>query len=60
MHCPVGKIHFTKEQLQENIEAVIADVKKAKPSDAKGIYVRKVAISSTMGPGLAIELTSIN
>ncbi len=60
VHCPVGKIHFTKEQLQENIEAVIADVKKAKPSDAKGIYVRKVAISSTMGPGLAIELTSIN
>lgn len=60
VHCPVGKINFTAQQLQENIEAVIADVKKAKPSDAKGIYMRKVAISSTMGPGLSVDIASIN
>lgn len=60
VHCPVGKIQFTAQQLQENIEAVITDVKKAKPSDAKGIYLRKIAISSTMGPGLAIDIASVN
>lgn len=60
VHCPVGKIHFTLQQLQENIEAVVADVKKAKPSDAKGIYLRRMAISSTMGPGIAIDLASVS
>jgi len=59
IHCSIGKITFDSEQLKQNIEAVIADLKKAKPATSKGVYLRKITLSSTMGPGLVLDLSSI-
>lgn len=59
IHCGVGKLDFSAFQLKENVEAVIADLKKAKPSASKGIYLKKITLSSTMGPGIVIDQTSI-
>jgi len=56
IHCIIGKINFTTQDLKENLEALIADIKKAKPSSAKGTYLKKATLSSTMGPGLTIDL----
>jgi large subunit ribosomal protein L1 len=60
VHCRVGHVKFTPDQLKENIEAVLVDIKKLRPSEAKGIYMRKLSISTTMGAGLAVDLTSVN
>ena len=54
MHLPVGKVSFEKEKIAENIEATIDAIVKAKPSSAKGQYLRKISIASTMGPGLKL------
>jgi len=59
IHCIIGKINFTVENLKENLRVLIADIKKAKPSGTKGSYIKKVTLSSTMGPGLAIDLANI-
>lgn len=59
LHCSIGKLSFQAQALQENLAALLADVKKIKPSTSKGIYLRKVSLSSTMGPGLVLELSSI-
>ncbi|STX50248.1 50S ribosomal protein L1 [Legionella busanensis] len=59
IHCTVGKVHFSAEDLIENIAALIADLKKAKPASSKGVYLKKITLSSTMGPGLPIDLASI-
>ncbi len=59
IHCSVGKLNFTLEQIKGNLEALIADLKKAKPAGTKGTYLKKVSLSSTMGPGLAIDLGTI-
>ena len=55
IHCPIGKASFGKDKLQENFEALIAAVIKAKPSAAKGQYLRSVVVASTMGPGVKIN-----
>lgn len=55
VHCPVGKMSFNEAQLVENIEALIGALVKAKPAAAKGTYLRSVSLSSTMGPGIAIN-----
>jgi large subunit ribosomal protein L1 len=60
IHCTVGQVGFDANAIKENIEALIADLKKAKPSSAKGAYLKKVTISSTMGPGLAIDQASLS
>lgn len=60
IHCCVGTMAFTAEQIQQNLSALMSDLKKAKPSSAKGIYFQKVTLSSTMGPGLVIDLASID
>ncbi|MDF1822971.1 MAG: 50S ribosomal protein L1 [Alcanivoracaceae bacterium] len=60
IHCTVGQIGFDANAIKENIEALIADLKKAKPSSAKGAYLKKVTISSTMGPGLSIDQSSLS
>jgi len=59
IHCPVGKVSFEAEKLAENAGALISSVIKAKPASAKGKYVKSIVISSTMGPGLAIDLNSV-
>ncbi len=56
IHCPVGKINFDAAALNDNLKSLIAELVKAKPSAAKGIYLRKATVSSTMGPGLLIDL----
>lgn len=59
VHCTIGKINFEADSLAGNFAALLADLKKAKPSSAKGIYLKKATLSTTMGPGLTIDLSSI-
>ncbi len=59
IHGGIGKLSFDAKALKENLEALIADLKKIKPSTSKGIYLRKVALSTTMGPGLTLDLSSL-
>jgi len=56
VHCPVGKINFDAAKLSENAHAVIVAVVKAKPAAAKGKYVKKITLTSTMGPGISVDL----
>lgn len=60
IHASVGKISFTSETLVENIIVLMEALKKAKPSSAKGIYFKKMSVSSTMGPGLSVDLASVD
>lgn len=59
VHAPVGKVSFPEDKLVENVRTLLDSVIKAKPSAAKGRYVRSMAVSSTMGPGLRIDLASV-
>ncbi len=59
IHCSVGTISFDVSALKQNIEGLIADLVKAKPTATKGVYLKKIAVSSTMGPGLAIDQSSL-
>ena len=60
VHCAIGKISFSPDAIKQNIEALLIDLKKAKPSTAKGTYLKKLVISSTMGPGVAVDISSLN
>jgi large subunit ribosomal protein L1 len=59
IHCPVGKVSFDAVKLAENAQALIGSVLKAKPATAKGRYVKSIVISSTMGPGVRVDLASV-
>ena len=59
IHTTVGKVDFEAGSLKENVQALLAELKKLKPSSAKGVYMKKIACSTTMGPGLAVDFTSI-
>jgi large subunit ribosomal protein L1 len=59
IHCPVGKVSFDAVKLSENAQALIGSVLKAKPATAKGKYVKSIVISSTMGPGVRVDLASV-
>ncbi len=59
IHCIIGKANFEPLQLQENLQALLTDLKKAKPSTSKGVYIRKVTLSTTMGPGLAVDQSTL-
>jgi len=59
IHCSIGKLDFAAASLQGNLTALLNDLKKAKPSSAKGVYLKKITLSTTMGPGLAIDFASI-
>jgi large subunit ribosomal protein L1 len=59
IHCSVGKVGFTGDAIKQNIEALVAELKKLKPSSAKGIYLKRVSLSTTMGPGLQIDQGSL-
>ena len=58
IHCSLGKVSFTPEQLSQNLQALIADLIKAKPTSAKGQYIRKISVSSTMGPSVQLDLST--
>ncbi len=60
IHTSVGKVGFEAGKLKENVEALIADLKRIKPASSKGIYVKRVTLSTTMGPGLVIDQSSLN
>lgn len=60
IHCAIGKTHFEVNKLKENLDALLADLNKAKPSAAKGTYIKKVTVSSTMGPGVAVDKSSLS
>ena len=60
IHGGVGKIGFEPSAIKENVEALLADLKKAKPASAKGTYVEKVVLSSTMGAGIPIDQSSLD
>lgn len=59
VHCTLGKLSFDADAITGNLEALLADLKKAKPTAAKGIYIKKITLSSTMGPGLWIDQSVI-
>ena len=59
IHGSVGQVGFDSAKIKENLEALIDDLKKAKPASAKGIYLKKITLSTTMGPGLAIDQASL-
>jgi len=59
VHCTIGKASFEVAQLRENLECLLSDLKKAKPSSAKGVYLQKISISTTMGAGFAVDQASL-
>jgi len=59
IHCIVGKVDFDVNALTENLSTLMADLKKAKPSTSKGVYFRKITVSTTMGPGVPVEVSSV-
>jgi len=60
IHTTIGKVDFESKSLQQNLEALLLDLKKAKPANAKGLYLKKVTVSSTMGPGIQLDLSSMD
>ena len=59
VHCTLGKAEFEAGKLKENLQALLADLQKVKPSSSKGIYLKKISISSTMGPGVPVDVSSL-
>jgi large subunit ribosomal protein L1 len=59
VHCTIGKANFEVSALKENLLALMADLQKAKPAAAKGIYLKRVTLSSTMGPGVAVDHSTL-
>jgi len=59
LHCSIGRVEFTEESIKENLLSLITQVNKSKPSSAKGIFIKKITLSSTMGPGIHVEESSI-
>jgi large subunit ribosomal protein L1 len=60
IHAPLGNVEFSAQNIKENLEALVADLKKAKPASSKGVYLKKITLSSTMGPGLTIDQGALN
>ena len=59
VHCPIGKIDFSEESIKENLESLLDAIMKSKPSSTKGAFIKKVTVSSTMGPGITIDHSTI-
>ncbi len=60
IHCSIGKVGFEVDALRQNLEALIVDLNKSKPSASKGIYLQRITLSSTMGPGVPVDKASLN
>lgn len=59
VQCTIGKVSFEVTAMRENLQALLADINKSKPSNAKGVYLKKITLSSTMGPGVVIDQSSL-
>jgi large subunit ribosomal protein L1 len=59
IHCVIGKVSFDVDSLVENLDTLLGDLKKAKPSAAKGVYLKKISLSTTMGPGVLVDQSSL-
>ena len=59
IHCAIGKVNFEPAALKQNLEALLRDLQKAKPSAAKGVYMKKVSVSTTMGPGIQLDQATL-
>ncbi len=59
VHCTIGKVDFESDKLRENLMALLADLQKAKPATSKGVYLQRVTVSSTMGPGVPVDRSSL-
>ncbi|MEN8214511.1 MAG: 50S ribosomal protein L1 [Pseudomonadota bacterium] len=59
IHCTIGKVDFEAAALKQNLESLLAELKKIKPSAAKGIYLKKISVSTTMGPGIVLDQGSL-
>ncbi|MCC6136058.1 MAG: 50S ribosomal protein L1 [Candidatus Contendobacter sp.] len=59
IHCTIGKVDFAADQLRENLQALLHDLQKIKPATSKGVYIRRITVSTTMGPGLAVDQASL-
>lgn len=60
VHCSIGIVKFSENELIENLQALLDDLKKKKPAGAKGIYMKKISVSTTMGPGLMVDKSSLD
>ncbi len=60
IHCTIGKVDFEADALKGNLQALLADLMKAKPSSAKGVYLKKISLSSTMGPGILLDQSTVS
>ncbi len=60
IHCPICKVNFEVKALKQNLEVLVADLKRVKPATSKGIYLKKLVVSSTMGPGLVVDFASLS
>ena len=60
IHCTIGKVDFEADALKGNLQALLADLVKAKPSSAKGVYLKKISVSSTMGPGILLDQSTVS
>ncbi len=60
VHCPIGNVNLDVKALTENLAALLADLNKSKPASSKGIYMKRVSVSSTMGPGLVIDQATVH
>lgn len=60
IHCPIGKLSFEAEALRDNLAALVTQLVRVKPAASKGVYLRKVTVSSTMGPGVTVDKASLS
>jgi large subunit ribosomal protein L1 len=60
IHGSIGQIGFEADKIRENLQALLADLRKAKPASAKGVYLKKITLSTTMGPGVTIDQSSLD
>ena len=60
IHCSIGRVDFKVPALKENLAALLGDLKKAKPAASKGVYVKKLTVSATMGPGISVDRSSVD
>ena len=60
IHAAIGQLGFSEEAVRQNVETLIADLKKLKPATSKGVYVKKITLSSTLGPGLTVDVNNVS